>query len=141
VKPIAAILFVGVAASAFLLSWVFTETTDDRLVRLYQELAINRVKMTMRDSNAKTENVVFHPVPGDGPEGRSYVCGSVRPSMDVHARPERFIYYFGRDTVSFFGQLPDRDLVESTTRLCNSVPISFGRFDTSGGKMSLKPNP
>jgi hypothetical protein len=50
VKPVAAILFVGVAAAAFLLTWVFTENTDDRLVRLYQELAINRVKMTMRDS-------------------------------------------------------------------------------------------
>jgi len=37
---------------------------DENLVRLYQELAANGIKMTLRDVNAKTENVIFHPMPG-----------------------------------------------------------------------------
>jgi hypothetical protein len=94
------------------------ESADDALVRTYQELAVVRVKMTMRDVNAMTENVLFHPMPGDGPDGRSYVCGYVKPSRDLYAPPQRFIYYFHLDTVAFISQLGDRELAASTNRLC-----------------------
>jgi hypothetical protein len=60
----------------------------DDPVSPYQETAVNRVRATMRDSNAKIENVVFHPVPGPGLEGRSYVCGYARSSTDNNARSE-----------------------------------------------------
>src|SRR6478609_499441 len=109
------------------------ESPDEQIVRLSQELAVNRVKMTMRDLDAKTENVLFHPMPGDGPNGRSFVCGYVRPSRDLYAPPQRFIYYFDLDTVSIIGQLRDRELVASTNEICNSPPLHFDEFDTSGG--------
>jgi hypothetical protein len=126
------------AAAVFFL--FLAEDPDDNPASGYQETAINRVRATMRDPNAKIENVVFHPVPGPGPEGRSYACGYARPSTDNNVRSERFIYYFGLDTVSFIEQLRDRDHIASAASLCNSAALPLDRFDLSDGKMSLKTN-
>jgi hypothetical protein len=131
----------GLAICAAAVLFLFlADDPDDDPASPYQETAVNRVRATMRDSNAKIENVVFHPVPGPGPEGRSYVCGYARSSTDNNARSERFIYYFGLDTVLFIEQLRDPDHMASAASLCNSAPLSLDRFDLSDGKMILKTN-
>ncbi len=100
----------AMCAAVSVLFIVFAEeNSDDNPANPYLETARTRVKATMRDSNAKIEDVVFHPVPGPGPAGRSYACGYARPSTGDNARSERFIYYFGPDTVLFIEQLRDRD--------------------------------
>jgi hypothetical protein len=112
---------------------------DENLVRLYQELATNRIKMTLRDVNAKTENVVFHPMPGEGPEGNSYACGYVRPSTDAYAKPERFIYHFDLDKAMLFRGL-DHGQIEQLSEICNSAPAPLELFTFSNGKLSLRAN-
>jgi len=131
----------AMCAAVTVLFIVFAEeNSDDNPANPYLETARTRVKATMRDSNAKIEDVVFHPVPGPGPAGRSYACGYARPSTGDNARSERFIYYFGPDTVLFIEQLRDRDHGASAISLCNSAPIALDRFDFSDDKMSLKTN-
>jgi hypothetical protein len=112
-------------------------TPDENLVRLYQELAANGIKRTLRDDNAKTENVIFHPMPGEGREGHSYACGYVRPSTDAYAKPQRFIHYFDLDKALLFRSL-DRGQIEQLSEICNSAPAPLELFTFADGKMSLR---
>jgi hypothetical protein len=131
-KPIVAIIFL--ACVAFLIWWF--ENSDE--VNSYNETAINRVRETMRDPDAKIENVVFHPVPGPGPGGHSYACGSATSSTAISALSRRFIYYIGANTVSFMEEIRNPDQLANTNALCNSAPTPIDQFDTSNGKMRLK---
>jgi hypothetical protein len=115
------------------------QSPDGNLVRLYQELAANGIKRTLRDVNAKTENVIFHPMPGEGREGHSYACGYVRPSTDAYAKPQRFIYHFDLDKAMLFRGL-DRGQIEQLSEICNSAPAPLELFTFSDGKLSLRTN-
>jgi hypothetical protein len=131
-KPAIAIALIVCAA---LLYWL-ADSPDE--ASPYQETAISRVRETMRDPDAKIENVIVHPLPGEGPHGLSFACGDATPSRDINAPPKRFIYYFGPDSVSFIEQLRDSALIANATSSCNSVPLPFDSFDMSGDKMRLK---
>jgi hypothetical protein len=110
---------------------------DENLLRLYQELAANGIKRTLRDDNAKTENVVFHPMPGEGREGHSYACGYVRPSTDAYAKPQRFIYHFDLDKAMIFRSL-DRGQIERLSEICNSAPAPLELFTFADGKLTTR---
>jgi hypothetical protein len=114
-----------------------SRSPDENLVRLYQELAANGIKRTLRDDNAKTENVIFRPMPGDGREGHSYACGYVRPSTDVYAKPQRFIYHFDLDKAMLFRGL-DRGQIEQLSEICNSAPAPLELFTFADGKLTIK---
>jgi hypothetical protein len=113
------------------------QSPNENLVRLYQELAANGIKRTLRDDNAKTEDVVFHPMPGEGREGHSYACGYVRPSTDAYAKPQRFIYHFDLDKAMLFRSL-DHGQIEQLSEICNSAPAPLELFTFAGGKLTIR---
>jgi hypothetical protein len=125
-------------AAGFFFLFVAENHSDDDPAAAYSETAINRVKATIRDPNAKFENVLFHPMAGPGPDGRSYVCGYAKSSTDKNAKAQRFIYYFGLDTVSIIDQLRDSDHGASAALLCNAAPLALDKFDLSEDRVSLK---
>jgi hypothetical protein len=132
---------VSLCVAAGVLFLLFAEDNPDASPAApYLETAVSRVRATMRDNDAKIENVVFHPVPGPGPIGRSYACGYARSSTATNARSERFIYHFGPDTVSFIEQLRDGDHRANAVSLCNLAPLPLESFDLSDDRNSLKTN-
>jgi len=128
---------IAIIVCAAVLYWL-TDSPDEASPYLSQDTVVDRVRETMRDPDAKIENVVVHPLSGEGQHGLSFACGDATPSRDINAPPKRFIYYFGPNSVSFIEQLRDSALIANATSSCNSVPLPFDSFDMSGGKMRLK---
>jgi hypothetical protein len=126
-------------ASLFIAGLLFGcgKSPDEMIANASAEVAAVSIKMTLHDVNAKTENVIFHPMAGDGPNGRSYVCGYVKPSTDLYGQPERFIYYFEMDKAFLFKSF-DRGQIEQLTAICNSAPFPTELFTFADGKLSLR---
>jgi hypothetical protein len=128
--------FVGIIA----LLMVFNlPTPDDLLMTSYQGLAAVHAKMALHDVNAKIENIVFHPMAGEGQHGNSYACGYIKPSTDLYSSPQRFIYYFNLDKFLLFATAAayDRRLFSQLTEICNAAPFPIATFNFEGGKVSL----
>jgi hypothetical protein len=59
-----ALAFLGSGVVVFFLPDL--PTADTNLITAYQNVAAVRARMHIRDANAKVENVIFHPMAGDG---------------------------------------------------------------------------
>ena len=132
-----AIAFLGSGLVVFSLPRL--PTPDDLLITSYEGIAAVHAKMALHDVNAKIENVVFHPMAGEGQHGNSYACGYIKPSTDLYSSPQRFIYYFNLDKFLLFATAAayDRRLFSQLTEICNAAPFAIGAFTFEGGKVSL----
>jgi hypothetical protein len=134
-----AIAFLGSGLLVFSLPRFHLPTPDDLLITSYEGLAAVHAKMALHDVNAKIENIVFHPMAGEGQHGNSYACGYIKPSTDLYSSPQRFIYYFNLDKFLLFATAAayERRLFSQLTEICNATPFPIGAFNFEGGKVSL----
>jgi hypothetical protein len=95
-----------------------------------------QVRIHLKDVNAKIENMVFHPYPGEGRHGLSYVCGYVRPSYEPYGSPRRFVYKASSEDVAIAGI--DRRLDASIDGLCNRAPLPVGAFNFEETRVSMR---
>jgi hypothetical protein len=109
---------------------------DDMYTSSHTMLAKVQVKIALHDAGAEFENVVFHPAPGAGREGRSYACGYVRTSYNSRAAPRRFVFRFDTSEAVIQGSNAQLDFI--IRDLCDQAPLPLALLVTGPDSISLK---
>lgn len=110
---------------------------DGLFLETLQGVAEVKVKINLRDPDARFEKVVVHPMPGPGRTGLTYTCGIVRPSYSVSGVPRRFVFHHSREEVIWFGQNPRLDALSND--ICEKAPLPMAAIETGEYEWRFKP--